>query len=64
MNNGDLLEKIDIDTGRNNNLCEKEVEVQFDFPLHGAANQYKIVSYKDGVITLYNPDCARPLGHE
>jgi hypothetical protein len=64
VNNEDLLVAMDIATEADEDLCIKEVIARFDFPLQGNSQDYKVVSYKDGVITLYNPTCTRPLGHE
>lgn len=43
---------------------DKEITVEFDFPLHGVSRKYKISKVTGNGIILRNEDIQRPLGHE
>lgn len=45
-------------------LLKTDITAHFDFPIHGAMVNYKVVSFnKKSGFTLYNPSTERPTGH-
>lgn len=54
------LEKLTVKYAQ----LDKEVTVEFDFPIHGVSRKYKISKVTENGIILRNEDSQRPLGHE
>jgi hypothetical protein len=63
MNYGEFIIKV-LDTVKDKDYLYHEVEVYFDFPLHGTPTRYKVVSVSGAGIVIKNTEVNRPLGHE